>query len=267
VPDARQRAYGIPASRCASSTCTAASGALEPVHGRARDLRVAAPERQPAARLRGRPAAPRLRQRARRRAGACRLALENDDARRNGLQHRQRQAAYGHARSPPARWRVLGKTAIDARRDRELPRATSVTASPTSRGRDDVLGYEPAVQLRRRARRARRLAEEDQPVSSRIASPRRRRARSAGADGMSHFALVTGGAGFVARTSPTASCIRRTRAHPRRLRAAGRGEERGWLRRARRSRLELVIGDVRDVKGCGSDGGRAACSISPRRWR
>ena len=45
-----------------------AAGALEPVHGRARDLRVAVAERPAAADLRGRAAAPRLRLRARRRA-------------------------------------------------------------------------------------------------------------------------------------------------------------------------------------------------------
>jgi hypothetical protein len=67
-----------------------APGALQPLHGRPRDLRGAAPERQPPADLRGRTTAPRLRLGARRRPRLPRRARERRRRRRR-VQRRQRR--------------------------------------------------------------------------------------------------------------------------------------------------------------------------------
>ena len=118
-----------------------APGALQPVHRRARDLRVAPAERQ---------ARRSIFEDGRQRrdfvsvhdvARACRLALETRRRRRARVQHRQRPQRHGRARSPSGSPRVLGTRASSPRSPASTASATSATASPTSRSPRELLGY------------------------------------------------------------------------------------------------------------------------------
>ena len=127
-----------------------APGALQSLHRRAGDLRLAAAQRPSAADLRGRPAAARLRPRARRRPrlpGRARAAR----GRRPGDQRRQRGQPDGRGGRPGARRGPSAAPTCSRRSPAATGPATSATASPTSRCAASLLGFEPAGGFRRRA--------------------------------------------------------------------------------------------------------------------
>ena len=221
---------------------------------------------------RGRPSAPRLRERSRR-GRACRLALETPEADGGGAQHRQRPSLTRAARWRSASARVLG----------QRPIAPEITGqyrvgdirhcfADISRARQ-LLGLRAAGRASTRARRAGRLAR--RPGRR---GPRRRGARRAGRRGgwrcergrRTRRRSITGGAGFIG-SQPRRSAAPRRRAGDR-LRqplARRRRAQRRWLQRAPRRARRARRGDVRDrARGCARpSAARATSSTSPRRWR
>ena len=128
---------------------------------------------------------------------------------RRGVQHRQRPRVSRVREIAERDGRAsLGKTAPRAGdHAASTASATSATASPTSRTRAQVLGYEPQVDARGRARRTRRVARRPGRRRPRRRRPapssqregwryesRRRRRRCAGRTAPT---LITGGAGFI----------------------------------------------------------------------
>jgi nucleoside-diphosphate-sugar epimerase len=112
-----------------------------PLYGRARDLRLAHPQRKPARDLRGRQAAPRLRPCRGRGAGFPAGARQAGGC-RAGLQHRQRRRSDGAGGRElwPPRWDDrTSRLRSPARR----VRATSGTTSRTSPKARIELGYTP----------------------------------------------------------------------------------------------------------------------------
>ena len=106
-------------------------GALEPLHRRARDLRVAAAQRQAADDLRGRPSAPRLRP-CRGRRPRFRARARAPEGGGRGLQHRQRRRPLGARGGGVARERHGPRPTSGPRSPARRAPATSATASPTS---------------------------------------------------------------------------------------------------------------------------------------
>ena len=137
------RAYGIPTTALALlQRLRHAPGALEPLHRRARDLRLAAAQRPAAADLRGRAAAARLRPCARRGAG-LRWPRSSDPSAAghainvgSGVSRTVEEVGRALARAvgrPDLHPQITGRTAP----------ATSATASPTSRAPQRLLGFRP----------------------------------------------------------------------------------------------------------------------------
>ena len=139
------QAYGMPTRRAAaSSTSTGRGQALSNPYTGVLAIFAVAPAQRPAADdLRGRRAAARLRLCRRCRRSACRLALER--ARRAGevFNIGSGEAAHGRARSPRLLARAMGAATSRRRSPASTGSAISATASPTSRRRATMLGFEP----------------------------------------------------------------------------------------------------------------------------
>ena len=238
-----------------------AAGAVEPVHRRARDLRVAPAQRPAAADLRRRAAAARLRERPRRRA---RLPAR---ARRRGRGGPASSTSAAASTSRSARWRRAWP-----RRSGRSDRAGDHRRVPRRRhppllrrhhaGAASVLGYEPQVTLDDGLVE---LAEwlEGQQADDRVGDGAAG-TRSARADGMTRaardartpqrhggrLALITGGAGFIGTN--LADRLLRTAGRVLHLRqpvAPGRRAEPALAARARTAtRVRVEVGDVRDAR-------------------
>ena len=98
--------------RCGFQRLRPRPGALQPLHRRARDLRLAPAQRPAADDLRGRPAAPRLRACRGRRAAFVAGARAAAGAGR-GLQHRQRRGPLGRARSRALLAEAMGRPDLE----------------------------------------------------------------------------------------------------------------------------------------------------------
>ena len=137
-------AYGIPDGRAALlQRLRRAAGALEPVHRRRRDLRLAPAERPAAARLRGRAPDARLHRRPRHRARLLARAHDSGRRRRGGQpRHRRR-------RPPCSTSRTCSRAGSARRSSPSCPastaRATSATASPTRARARELLGFETEI--------------------------------------------------------------------------------------------------------------------------
>ena len=138
----RRRAYGIPDSRAAVLQCLRArAGALEPVHRRRGDLRVAAAERASADRVRGRAPVARLHPRRRHRArDRARAGVRRCGGARRQSRHRQRRRP---SRRSPRRSRTgLGLEIEPELHGSSTAPATSATASRIRRCARELLGFE-----------------------------------------------------------------------------------------------------------------------------
>ena len=234
-------------------------GALEPLHRRAGDLRLAAAQRPPAAGLRGRPAAARLRPRRTTSRGPAGWRWSSRGAARPGVQHRQRPAPYACARSPqrlaarwgarPSRPEITGKYRVgDIRHCFADIGAARARCSASSR----------SVDPRRRAWRelaglARRAGGRWTGARGRATPSSRRRglARMSAASMRRRPMLVTGGAGFIGTN--LADRLRPDGPPRARLRQSARGP--AWsdnlglaARSATATGSRSMIADVRDAR-------------------
>ena len=139
------RAYGIPtvALRFFNVYGTA-PGALEPVHRRAGDLRLAAAQRQSAADLRGRHCSGATSSASTTSRRACRLALEAPAAAGQVFNIGSGQSVHRPRGRRADGARCSGKSTSSPRSPASTGSATSATASPTSRWRGSVLGLRAA---------------------------------------------------------------------------------------------------------------------------
>ena len=117
-------------------------GALEPVHGRRGDLRVAAPERPAAGDLRGRPPVARLHPRERHRRGhRARARVGRAPSARRSTSARARRAP---STTSPGCSRTGSASRSSPSEPPSIAPATSATATRTPPAREELLGFRPA---------------------------------------------------------------------------------------------------------------------------